>query len=160
VQTSVFERNVKYGWGPDESDKVVLVPRFSIVFGFSTLLMICGLSSAQDKPTVAPDAPPFLKLCSHKNPRPCIDKPPVVIHSPDAEYSMEAHNAKIEGSVVLETVVGTDGLAYDIHVSGPLGHGLDELAVEALKKWTFKPAKSAGKPVPAKVSIEMRFRYH
>jgi TonB family protein len=42
----------------------------------------------------------------------------------------------------------------------PLGYGLDELAVEAVKKWTFKPGKSSGKPVPAKITIEVPFRYH
>jgi hypothetical protein len=31
-----------------------------------------------------------------------------------------------------------------------MGYGLDELAAEALKKWTSRPLKSAGKPVPAK----------
>jgi hypothetical protein len=42
----------------------------------------------------------------------------------------------------------------------PLGYGLDQFAVEALKKWTFRPAKSAGKPVPAMIAIEMQFHYH
>lgn len=70
---------------------------------------------------------------------------------------MAGHNAKIEGSVVLLATIGTDGLAHDIQVARSLDYGLDAPAVEALKKWTFKPAKSAGKPVPAKIDIENPF---
>jgi periplasmic protein TonB len=56
--------------------------------------------------------------------------------------------------------IGTDGLAHDIRVARSLGYGLDELAVDVMKKWKFRPAKSAGKPVPAQVNIEVLFRYH
>jgi TonB family protein len=45
----------------------------------------------------------------------------------------------IHGVVVLHATIGTDGLAHDIQVVRPLGYGLDELAVEAVKKWTFEP---------------------
>ena len=131
--------------------------RFLIIFGLSTVLTASCLSSAQDAP---PDAPPLLKPCNHKNHAPCIDKPPAVIHSPDPEYSVAAHDAKIQGVVVLHATIGTDGFARDIKVVRPLGYGLDELAVEALKKWTFKPAMSAGKPVLSKINIEVSFRYH
>jgi TonB family protein len=133
------------------------VSRFAIIFGLNTLLMASCLSSAQETP---PDAMPLLKPCNHKNHAPCIDKPPVVIHAPDPEYSVAAHNAKIQGEVVLQATIDTDGLAHDIEVVRPLGYGLDELAAKAVKKWTFKPAKSSGKPVPAKITIEVPFRYH
>lgn len=73
---------------------------------------------------------------------------------------MAAHNAKIEGTVVLFATIGTDGFAHDIQVARPLGYGLDELAVEVVKRWTFKPAKGQGKPVPVKISIEVPFRDH
>src|SRR5260370_14336877 len=135
------------------------MPRFSTLFCLITVLAVCALSSAQDTPTTSLETT-FLKLCSRKNPPPCVDKPPKVIHSQDPEYTVEAHNAKIEGTVVLGTVVGTDGLAHQIQVLRSLGYGLDHLALEALKKWTFKPAKSAGKAVPVKIAIEMQFRYH
>jgi TonB family protein len=133
------------------------VSRFAIIFGLSALLTASCLSSAQEAP---PDSTPLLKPCNHKNHSPCIDKPPAVIHAPDPEYSVAAHNAKIQGEVVLHATIGTDGLAHDIQVVRPLGYGLDELAAEAVKKWTFKPAQSSGKPVPAKITIEVPFLYH
>jgi TonB family protein len=69
------------------------------------------------------------------------------------------HNAKIEGTVVVFATIGTDGLTHDIQVARPLGYGLDELAVVAVKRWTFKPAKSQGKPVAVKIYIEVPFHY-
>jgi TonB family protein len=35
--------------------------------------------------------------------------------------------------------------------------GLDEKALEAARKWKFKPAMLNGKPVPVRVNIEIRF---
>ena len=130
----------------------------ALALGQAVALSVLSFASPQDKPTTSSYPPTFLKPCSHKNPRPCIDKPPVITRRLDPDYTSEARKAKVEGSVVLETVVGTDGLAHDIRISRPLGHGLDEEAITALKGWTFKPATSDGKPVPAKINIEMEFR--
>src|SRR4051794_22225140 len=94
------------------------------------VLAVSALSFGQGTSPSQPDAAQPLKLCSHKNHAPCVDKPPAVIYSPDPEYSMAAHNAKIEGTVVLLATIGTDGLTHDIQVVRPLGYGLDELAVE------------------------------
>jgi TonB family protein len=101
-----------------------------------------------------------LKRCSDKNPPPCADKPPVVTYRPDPECSREAQRAKIEGTVVLHVVVGTDGLAHDISVARSVGYGLDEEAIKALKKWKFKPAaeKGSGKPAPVQIIVEVTFR--
>ena len=67
--------------------------------------------------------------------------------------------AKIDGTVVLTVVVGTDGLAHDISVVRSVGYGLDEEAVNALKKWRFKPGRGSGKPAPVQIRVEMEFRY-
>ena len=60
----------------------------------------------------------------------------------------------------MSLTVGTDGFAHDLRVARSLGYGLDESAMQAVKRWKFKPAKSQGKPVPAKINIEVPFNYH
>jgi TonB family protein len=61
--------------------------------------------------------------------------------------------------VVLEAVIGEDGLAQDIHVGRSLGYGCDELAVNTLRTWKFEPVKSdEGKPVAAKIAVEIAFQ--
>ncbi|MBI3484157.1 MAG: energy transducer TonB, partial [Acidobacteria bacterium] len=67
--------------------------------------------------------------------------------------------SKLQGSVTLHIVVGTDGRAANIRVSRGLGMGLDERAIEAVRGWRFKPALGpGGKPVPTEVLIEVTFR--
>jgi hypothetical protein len=45
-------------------------------------------------------------------------------------------------------------LAHDISVVTPVGYGLDEEAVKAVKKWRFKPGKGSGKPARVQIRIE------
>jgi periplasmic protein TonB len=46
----------------------------------------------------------------------------------------------------------------EIKVTRGLGKGLDEKAVECLRKWRFSPATRHGEPVPAKATVEIVFR--
>ena len=89
---------------------------------------------------------PFIRLASDVIP-PKVFKgteggisPPRPIFSPDPEYSKEAQKANYQGSVVLGMVVETDGRPYGIKVLRSLKYGLDEKAIEAVKKWRFEPA--------------------
>jgi len=83
---------------------------------------------------------------------------PVPIHRAEPEYTQEARNAKIEGSVLIKCVIDENGIPTDPIVERSLEKGLDEKAVEAVKKWRFKPGLKDGKPVPANVSIQINFR--
>ena len=58
--------------------------------------------------------------------------PPKVIHKVDPQYSKEALDAGLEGTVVLSVVISADGRALDIHVVRSLGKGLDQKAIECL----------------------------
>jgi outer membrane biosynthesis protein TonB len=51
---------------------------------------------------------------------------PTVIHKTDPAYTDEALAARIQGTVILQLVIGADGVASDIQVVRGLGHGLDE----------------------------------
>ncbi|MGD1091202.1 MAG: energy transducer TonB [Bryobacteraceae bacterium] len=84
---------------------------------------------------------------------------PKVIHSVQPEYTKEARDAKLQGTVVLSALIGVDGVPADIKVVQGLRKGLDEKAVECFKKWRFKPGSNYfGEPSPTKVTIEMNFR--
>jgi periplasmic protein TonB len=76
----------------------------------------------------------------------------------DPEYTVQAKDAKVEGTVVLSVVVGTDGLAHYINVVKGIGNGLDEKAVEAVQKWSFEPGVKDGQPVDVRASIEINFK--
>ncbi len=83
---------------------------------------------------------------------------PELLHKVEPEYSEEARKAKHSGTVVLYIEVDTTGHATNIRVIRSLGLGLDEKAVEAVKKWIFAPGKKAGKPVTVQATVEVNFR--
>jgi protein TonB len=83
---------------------------------------------------------------------------PEPLFRPDAEYSEDARKAQLSGKVVLSVVVEADGTTSNITVTKALGMGLDQKAVEAVRQWMFKPATMAGKPVRARVNVEVGFR--
>lgn len=84
---------------------------------------------------------------------------PKVISDVKPKYTPEALQAKIQGTVMMTTVVRTDGTASDIRITKSLDtkYGLDKQAVAALRQWRFEPGLKDGKRVPVRVDIEMRF---
>ena len=85
-------------------------------------------------------------------------RPPRAIYSPDPAYSEEASKAKFQGVCVLSLIVGIDGNPRDIKLVKPLGKGLDEKAMDAVKTWRFEPATKEGAPVAIQIQIEVTFR--
>lgn len=86
-------------------------------------------------------------------------KPPSVTYKVDPEYSPEARDAHIQGTVVFELVVDERGRPTQLSVLSPLGYGLDELAQAAIERWTFVPGTKDGKPVKIWATIEVNFRF-
>lgn len=86
------------------------------------------------------------------------DSVPRALYKPNAEYTEEALNAKLQGVVVLSATVGTDGRAHDITVQRSLGMGLDENAINTFTRWTFAPAMKNGNPAPAHIDVDITFR--
>src|SRR5262249_4014168 len=80
---------------------------------------------------------------------------PVVVYQVDPEYSEEARKARYEGTVLLVAVVRKNGRIDMVNLVRSLGFGLDQNAVEALKKWRFRPGMKDGKPVDVQMNIEV-----
>lgn len=83
---------------------------------------------------------------------------PALIFKVEPEYSEEARKAKYQGTVLLYVQVDPSGKATNIRVLHSLGLGLDEKAMEAVKKWKFRPGQRDGKPVTVEAQIEVNFR--
>lgn len=84
--------------------------------------------------------------------------PPIPIYKPAPTYSEEAREAKVQGTVEMWIVINASGTVTDCGVVKSVGHGLDENAVETIKKWKFKPAMKNGSPVPVRIMVEIAFR--
>jgi TonB family protein len=83
---------------------------------------------------------------------------PQLVSKVEPEYSEEARKAKYQGTVTLYIQVDLDGRAKNIRVLHSLGLGLDEKAMEAVRKWRFKPGTKDGKAVVVEAQIEVNFR--
>jgi len=83
---------------------------------------------------------------------------PVLIHKEEPEYSEEARKAKYQGIVVLYVEVDPSGHVVNPRVMKSLGLGLDEKALESVRKWTFHPGMLNGKAVTVAATIEVNFR--
>ena len=84
---------------------------------------------------------------------------PRCAYCPDPQYTDEAREAKLQGTVTLQVLVGTDGRASQIRIVRAIGLGLDDRAVQSVRGWRFVPAHDAfHRPVPAWVTVEAVFR--
>ncbi len=73
-------------------------------------------------------------------------------------YPKDAQQAEKEGTVILQATVDVHGRPRDIVSRTNLGFGLEEAAIEALKKTTFHPAMKGEKPVSLIVEIPYEFK--
>lgn len=85
-------------------------------------------------------------------------KAPVLTEKVEPSYTDEARKAQISGIVIVEAIIGRDGLVKNVSVLKPLPFGLDQAAVDAVKQWKFKPGTLAGKPVDVIFNLTINFR--
>jgi TonB family protein len=83
---------------------------------------------------------------------------PKVLYKVDPNYTQEARDAKIEGTVVVDVEVHPDGKAHNLKVERTLDPGLDQKALDAISAWRFQPATKNGKPIAVEATIEINFK--
>lgn len=86
---------------------------------------------------------------------------PVALNNVEAEFSDEARRAKYQGVCLISLIVDAQGNPQNPRVVRALGMGLDDKAIEAVRKYRFKPAhKQDGTPVPVMITVEVNFRLY
>ena len=81
---------------------------------------------------------------------------PQKVHHVPPQYPAEAQANRITGMVIIEAVVGTDGVVETARVlrSVPL---LDQAALDAVTQWRFTPTLLNGNPVPVIMTVTVNF---
>ena len=85
---------------------------------------------------------------------------PVPIITPEAEFSDQARRSKFQGLCLISLIVDAHGNPVNPRVVRRLGMGLDEKALEAVRRYRFKPAMRAGRPVPVLITVAVDFRLY
>jgi len=88
-----------------------------------------------------------------------VEELPEAITKVAPQYPDIAREAGVDGTVLVQALVGKDGRVKDTRVvkSIPM---LDAAASAAVKQWVFKPALSNNKPVAVWVAVPVRFTLH
>jgi len=101
---------------------------------------------------------------------------PVVIYQPEPEYTQAGRKAKMQGVVTVSLVVDAHGQPQNVHIVHGLGigpdgkpdptfkkawrkaaDGMNQSAVDAVKRYQFKPAMENGRPVAVYLNVEVNF---
>lgn len=71
-----------------------------------------------------------------------------------------AQASAVAGMSLFHVVIGPDGKPGEIAVARPIGFGLDENAVDSIRKAQFEPAIKDGKPVSVLLDLVVQFRIY
>ncbi len=80
----------------------------------------------------------------------------IVSQTVEPDYPLLARQMKVQGSVVLQALIGRDGLIQNLRVisGSPI---LASAAQEAVKQWHFKPHYQGSQPVETQANITVNF---
>jgi protein TonB len=86
-----------------------------------------------------------------------VSKKPKVINQVPPTYPDLARRAGIEGQVVCQIIVGTDGRVKEATVvkSVPM---LDDAALSAVRQWVFSPGEQRDRKVQVKMIVPVQFK--
>ena len=111
-----------------------------------------GMMAAPEGPVVA--SAPATPASEHV--RMSADTSQALSKPVDPSYPVLAKQMKVQGAVVLQALIGSDGLIQDLRVlSGPAI--LASAAREAVRQWRFKPYLQNGQAVETEAKITVNF---
>ena len=83
--------------------------------------------------------------------------PPKKVRDVAPRYPVVAQQARIEGTVIIEAVIGVDGHVQSAR-SLRLTPFLEEAALDAVRQWVFTPTRLNGVAVPVVMTVTVDFR--
>ena len=154
LDANTFERRVMKL--SKKQNEIRGVRRFAIVlacavFGIGTCASAIALSMHVDagSAAVGDKAPPHSPLNVSAS-----DMAGNKISGPVPKYPAEAKKEGIQGTVVLDAVIGKDGTVEELRVaSGP--KELQQSSLDAVRQWIYKPFLLNGDPVEVKTTINV-----
>jgi protein TonB len=85
-------------------------------------------------------------------------EPPVPVRTVPPEYPGALKRSGVSGIVTVNCLIDEKGDVQEITLEKASEDAFIQPALEAVRKWKFKPAKKGGVAVAIRVSIPVRFR--
>ena len=120
----------------------------------ASLSSISGLGGGTDSLVI--DEGPIEDALPNPEDYVAVEELPQLVVPPAPAYPKIAQDAGVEGTVLLLVLVGKDGQVKEVRVSKSIPM-LDEAAMVAAKKASFKPALQNNKPVAVWVALPIKF---
>lgn len=86
-----------------------------------------------------------------------IDTKPVPVKTPPPSYPNSMRRDGVQGLVALKITIDESGAVTECAVNKSSHPDFEQPAIEAVKKWKFKPASKAGVAVKTNVVIPIKF---
>lgn len=86
-----------------------------------------------------------------------VTKAPVLVEGTQADYTQEAIDARVEGTVNLRLTIDANGAVTKVEVLDGIGYGLDEEAVKAAENFVFEPAEINNQPAAVTLTFQVEF---
>lgn len=124
-----------------------------------------GLSLRKDAP-IAPSSPPPVAAppsppppASTATPPPPASTDPIPVHTAAPRYPQEPLRRGVGGTVRVRVSVAMDGSVADQAIAESSGNReLDRAALDAVRRWQFKPATRAGQPIASEALVPIVFK--
>lgn len=84
-------------------------------------------------------------------------EPPVPVRTVAPDYPRDLREQKVSGVVMVKCTIDEQGNVSETEVAKSSNEGFDKFAIDALKKWKFKPGRQDGSPVAMTVTIPIKF---
>ena len=128
-----------------------------VVVCLSVLAVAGGVGCAARQPVVV--APPTDGELPKAGEYVYVEEIPEAIVKVAPEYPEPARQAGVQGTVMVQVLVGKDGRVKDTRVvkSIPM---LDAAAVAAVQQWVFEPARSKHEPMAVWIVAPVKFSLH
>ena len=87
-----------------------------------------------------------------------LEKKPEPVSQAAPAYPAELRKAKIDGVVTVLFIVSEEGRVEDARIENSTRPEFEKPALDAIRKWRFRPGVKGGQPVRTYSRIPMRFR--
>ncbi len=80
-----------------------------------------------------------------------------LLRAPYPPYPMSARQRRVQGTVIVYSLVGVDGRTKNLTLLQPVSSELDSAVFETVRNWTYEPSTYCGVPIEVEFPIAVSF---